>query len=150
MKVFVLLITAFAAASLISKLTTGSWHLTFSGNLAMCLMLCFTAIGHFMFTKGMVMMMPEFVPLKKELVYFTGIAEIALGVGLLFPQFRHITGIILVALFVLMIPANINAAIKRVNYETAAYDGKDISYLRLRIPMQVFFIIWVVYFSIKK
>ncbi|MEJ7685143.1 MAG: hypothetical protein WKG06_46310 [Segetibacter sp.] len=76
MKVLVLLIATFAAASVISRLTTGSWHLTFSGNLAMCLMLCFTAIGHFMFTKGMVMMMAEFIPLKKELVYFTGIAEI--------------------------------------------------------------------------
>lgn len=150
MKVLVVLIVAFAAATVISNLATGSWHLTFSGNLAMCLMLCFTALGHFMFTKGMSMMMPGFIPFKKELVYFTGIAEIVLGAALLFPSFRYFAAIILIPLFVIMIPANINAAIKHVNYETATYDGKGISYLWLRIPMQVFFIIWVWYFAIKK
>jgi hypothetical protein len=49
-----------------------------------------------------------------------------------------------------MLPANIHAAIKHINYETAAYDGKGIRYLWIRVPMQVLFIVWVYYFSVRK
>jgi uncharacterized membrane protein len=115
----------------------------------MFIMLCFTALGHFKFTKGMSMMLPGFIPLKMELVYFTGIAEIVLGLALLFPPLRYGAGIILIVLFILMLPANIYAAITHINYETATYDGKGIGYLWIRIPMQVLFVLWVLYFSVK-
>ena len=95
-------------------------------------------------------MLPEFIPLKIELVYFTGIAEILLGLALVIPSLRYVAGIILIVFFLLMLPANIHAAIKHINYETAAYDGKDISYLWIRVPMQIFFILWILYFSVKK
>src|SRR5689334_11794475 len=113
MKVIIVLIGVFVLSLGISKIAIGDWHLIFSGNLAMCFMLCFTAMGHFMFTKGMTMMMPGPVPFKKELVYLTGIAEILPGIALLFPQYRYVAGIILIGLFVVMLPANINAAIRR-------------------------------------
>ena len=150
MKPLILLIAVFAISAVVSQLATGNWHLIFNGNLAMCIMLCFTALGHFKFTKGMTMMLPASIPLKLELVYFTGIAEIALGLALLFPSLRYVAGIILIVLFLVLLPANIHAAIKHINYETAAYDGKDISYLWVRIPMQVLFIVWVFFFSVKK
>lgn len=150
MKPLILLIAVFAISAVVSPFATGNWHLIFNGNLAMCIMLCFTALGHFKFTKGMTMMLPGFIPLKMELVYFTGIAEIVLGLALLFPSLRYVAGIILIVLFLVMLPANIHAAIKHINYETAAYDGKDISYLWIRVPAQVLFILWVVYFSVKK
>lgn len=150
MKPTILLIAVFAVSAVVSQFATGDWQLIFNGNLAMCIMLCFTALGHFKFTKGMTMMLPGFIPLKMELVYFTGIAEIVLGLALLFPSLRYAAGIILIVLFLLMLPANIYAAIKHINYETAAYDGKDISYLWIRVPMQVLFILWVLYFSVKK
>jgi uncharacterized membrane protein len=72
------------------------------------------------------------------------------GLALLSPSLRYGAGIILIILFILMLPANIYAAIKHINYETAAYDGKGIGYLWIRIPMQVLFILWVLYFSVKK
>lgn len=149
MIVEIVLITVFALASVISKIATGDWHLIFSGNLGMFAMLCLTAMGHFMFAKGMTMMMPEFIPFKKELVYLTGIAEGVLGLALLFPQFRYAAGIVLVILFVLMLPANIHGAIKHIDLEKANYEGKGLSYLWFRIPLQVFFIGWVWYFSIR-
>ena len=150
MKPLILLITVFAISAVVSHFATGNWHLIFNGNLAMCLMLCFTALGHFKFTKGMAMMLPEFIPLKIELVYFTGIAEILLGLALVIPSLRYVAGIILIVFFLLMLPANIHAAIKHINYETAAYDGKGIRYLWIRVPMQVLFIVWVYYFSVRK
>jgi len=149
MKPLFILIAVFILGSVVSKIATNHWNLIFSGNLAMLIMLCFTAMGHFMFTKGMIMMMPGFIPFKKELVYFTGMAEVLLGLGLLFPQYRHISGIVLVVLFVLMLPANIHAAIKQVNFEKGTYDGNGLRYLWFRIPLQLFFIGWILFFSIK-
>jgi uncharacterized membrane protein len=45
----------------------------------MCVMLFFTAIGHFEFTKGMVMMIPSMIPLKTEIIYFTGFFRSFIG-----------------------------------------------------------------------
>lgn len=39
----------------------------------MGIMLIFTSIGHFKFTRGMALMLPRFVPAKKAIVYVTGI-----------------------------------------------------------------------------
>lgn len=144
-----MLLVAFIASSIISKIFAGNWNVVFSGNLAMFIMLCLTTIGHFKFADGMTMMMPEFVPLKRELVYFTGIAEFVLGFALLFPSFRYVAGIILVVLFMLMLPANINAAMKHIDLQKADHSGDGPGYLWLRIPLQVFFIAWVWYFSVR-
>jgi uncharacterized membrane protein len=150
MKPLILLLAVFVLAFVVSLLSAGDGHLMFDGNLSMCIMLLFTALGHFKFTSGMAMMLPGFIPFKTQLVYLTGIAEIVLGLALLFPPFRPVAGIVLIVLFIGMLPANIYAAIKHINYETAAYDGKGIDYLWIRIPMQALFILWILYFAIKK
>jgi len=147
MKPFILLIVVFGVSAVMSRFLTNHWHIMFDGNLAMCIMLFFTAFGHFKFTRGMTMMLPGFIPRRTELVYITGIAEIALGLALLFPAARYEAGITLIVLFILMAPANVYAAIHRVNLETADYDGKGTGYLRIRIPMQILFIGWTLYFS---
>lgn len=147
MKPFYLLLAVFVLSTGISKLTTGNWNLSFGGNLAMALMLCFTALGHFLFTRGMTMMVPGFIPFKRELIYLTGIAEIILGIALLFPSVRAYAGITLIILLVLLLPANIYAAVLKVNYEKANFDGPGLSYLWVRIPMQVLFIGWIWYFA---
>jgi len=148
MKVLIVLLSAFTLSALVSHFFIGDWNLIFSGNLAMMLMLCFSALGHFMFTDGMVLMMPAFVPFKKPLVYITGILEPTLGIALLFSQTRHVTGIALLVMFVLMLPANINAALKHINFEKATYDGNGPAYLWFRVPLQLLFIGWVLYFSV--
>jgi hypothetical protein len=45
--------------------------------------------------------------------------------------------------------ANINAAIHKVDYEKATYEGPGISYLWFRIPLQLLFIAWVAYFGLE-
>ena len=100
MKPFYLLLAVFMLSTGISKLTTGSWNPSFAGNLAMSVMFCFTALGHFFFVKGMTLMVPASVPFKKELVYLTGIAEIILGLALLLPSIRYYTGILLIVFLI--------------------------------------------------
>jgi uncharacterized membrane protein len=98
----------------------------------------------------MAMMMPDVIPFKKELVLFTGFIEIAAAIGLILPALRCITSALLIIFFVIILPANINAAIKKVDYEKGTYDGKGINYLWFRVPLQVFFILWIWYFGIYK
>ncbi len=150
MKVLIVLIVVFLLSVGIARLGTGHWHVAFSANLALFIMLCFTAIGHFKFTAGMVMMVPGPIPFKIEIVYLSGIAEIVLGLALLFPASRTMAAWILIALFVLMLPANIHAALKHISFEKANYEGVGPAYLWFRIPMQLFLIAWLWYFSIRK
>lgn len=148
MKVLLVLIIGFILTTVISRLFIDDWNIMLSGNVAMMLMLWFASLGHFMFTKGMVMMMPAFIPFKGTLVYLTGVMEIILGPLLIVNATRHIAGIILLVMFVVMLPANINAAMKHVDLEKATYDGSGTGYLWFRIPLQILFIAWILYFSI--
>jgi uncharacterized membrane protein len=120
-----------------------------SGRAAMSLMLAFTAIGHFKFTNGMAMMLPSSIPAKKQIVLATGVIEILAAIGLLVLSTIKITGILLIAFFVLILPANIYAALKNINLEKADNSGNGINYLWFRIPEQVFFIAWVYFFAIR-
>jgi len=127
----------------------GNPDINVSGRVAMSLMLVFTAIGHFKFTNGMAMMLPVFIPAKNQIVLVTGLIEILAAIGLLVLPTIKVTGILLIAFFVLILPANIYAAIKNVNLEKADNSGNGINYLWFRIPEQVFFIAWIYLFAVR-
>ena len=149
MKPLVVLITVFLLSLLITWLVTGIVNTDLSGRIAMAVMLVFTAIGHFKFQQGMTMMMPDFIPLKKELVYATGIFEIVAGVGLLIKETEYFTGIALIIFFLLILPANINAAINKIDFEKGTHEGRGAGYLWFRIPLQVLFIWWAYWFAVR-
>lgn len=146
----IVLLAAFAASLLIIKAVTRKWNFPLSGRIAMCAMLFFTALGHVMFPKGMAMMIPPFIPFRLELVYFTGLLEVAGGIGLLLPKFRRISAILLITFFVLITPANIYAAMHHIDLQKASCDGNGPAYLWFRLPLQLFFIAWVWYFGLRK
>ena len=149
MAVLIVLIISFISSLGITKLVSGEWNYILSGNIAMCVMLLFTAFGHFRFSKGMAMMIPKPIPNKTELVYMTGFIEIAAGAGLLFPYWRHNAGLFIILFFILILPANIYAALHKLDYQKGTYNGKGAGYLWFRIPMQFFLIAWVWYFSVS-
>ncbi|TRX57608.1 hypothetical protein FNH22_15835 [Fulvivirga sp. M361] len=143
MKPLFVLIGTFILSIVIIKLATHRIDYQLSGRIAMSSMLLFTAIGHFTFTKGMAAMVPDFLPLKSEIVLITGVIEILFAVGLLVPSYKLLTGWVLIAFFILILPANIKASIEHINYQTGELNGNGLSYLWFRIPLQVIFIIWV-------
>lgn len=149
MKPLIVLLVSFVVSLLIIKAVRGQYEFAFSARIAMAIMLMFTSIAHFLFNKGMVMMMPGFVPCKELLVYLTGLIEIIAAIGLLVPGFKTITGWFLIVFFVLLLPANVYAAFKHVNYEKATFDGNGLSYLWFRVPLQILFIVWVYISSIR-
>ncbi len=150
MKPLFVLLLSFILASFTAYLVIGESQFMYCGNIAMCVMLLFTAIGHFKYTRGMAMMLPDFIPYKIAVIYSTALLEIVLGLILLIPLYQYSTGIAIIIMFVLMLPANISAARRHVSYEKADYTGKGPAYLWFRVPMQVFLIVWVLYFSILR
>lgn len=112
-------------------------------------MLVFTAIAHFVYTQGMVMMLPDFIPYKKNLIYVTGVIELAAAVGLVIPSIRALTGWFLIAFFVLLLPANILAAIRHIDYQKGTSDGNGLNYLWFRVPLQVLFVVWTYISAIR-
>ncbi|MBS1531978.1 MAG: hypothetical protein JSU01_16885 [Bacteroidetes bacterium] len=147
MKPLAVLLVVFCIVMSVTRLTGGTWDYILSGNIAMAAMLLFTAIGHFVYREGMAMMVPDAIPAKKQLVYLTGIMEIVFAAGLCIPDARRLAADLLILFFLLILPANINAAQKTVDFQKANNRGYGVGYLWLRIPMQVFFILWVAYFG---
>jgi len=149
MKLLTILFITFILALLGTKILQGNWNFLFSGNLGMAVFIIFTGLTHFKLQKGMAMMVPDFIPAKMFWVYFTGVIEIAAGIGLMIPSLREITAILLIVFFVLVFLANINSSRKNVNLFKADYSGPGMAYLyRERLPMQIILIVWTWYFGI--
>ena len=148
MKPLIVLLSVFFISLILNKIFTRGYKLGFSGRIAIAVMLVFTAIAHIVFTEGMAMMIPSFIPFKTELVYLTGILEIAAAFGILIPGTRLLTAWLLIAFFILILPANIYAALNTVDYQNAHFNGPGLSYLWFRIPLQIFFIGWTYFTAI--
>ena len=149
MKLLSIIAVTFIVSLGATKLIQGFWNFLFSGNLAMAVFIIFTGLAHFKYQKGMAMMIPDFFPAKLFLVYFTGILEIAAGVGLMIPSVREITAILLILFFVIIFFANINSSKKNINLFKADFTGPGLGYLyKERLPMQIILIAWTWFFGI--
>ena len=120
--------------------------LTFIGRAALAVMLIVTGISHFTNTDLMIEMMPDFMPAKREIVYFTGICELLATIGLLWEKTFKLTAVMLIIFFVAILPANIIGSIKQVQLGGME---NGVMYLLFRIPLQILFIFWAYYFGIR-
>ncbi len=149
MKLLSILFVTFILGLLATKIFQENWNFLFSGNLGMAAFIIFTGLAHFKFQKGMAMMIPEPVPGKIFWVYFTGVLEIAAGIGLMIPSMRELTAVLLIVFFLLVFIANINSSRKNINIFKADFTGPGMAYLyKERIPMQIILIAWTWYFGI--
>lgn len=149
MKPLIVLLLSFTISLFILKIINKEYKFTQSARIAMSIMLVFTAVGHFAFTKGMSMMIPNFIPFKESFIYLTGIFEILLAIGLLIPTLKTISGWALIIFLLLMLPANIYASVNNVNYQKGTFDGNGLAYLWFRIPLQILFIVWTYISTIR-
>jgi len=149
MKPLLILLGVFFIALIVMKPVRGSYDGALAGRIAMAAMLVFTAIGHFVYTKGMALMLPEAIPFRTAIVYLTGVLEIAAAIGLFIPNLKIIAAWLLIVFFILVLPANIYAAIKQLDYQKATFDGNGLMYLVFRIPLQLLFIAWIYLSAIK-
>ena len=149
MKLLGILFITFALALVGTKIFEGNWNLLFSGNLGMAVFMIFTGFAHFKFQKGMALMIPKFIPAKMFWVYFTGLIEILVAIGLMIPSIRELTSILLIIFLILVFIANVYSSRMKVNLFKADYSGPGMAYLyKERIPMQIILITWTWYFGI--
>ncbi|MBT1702907.1 DoxX family protein [Chryseosolibacter indicus] len=146
----VVLLLAFGITLFIQRLVKKQVYVAQAGRIAMAVMLILTGVSHFIFTKGMSLMLPQFLPKRELIVWLTGVLEILGAIGLLVSKTQRLTSILIIIFFVSILPSNIYASLHHVNYQTATFDGKGPEYLWIRIPMQIVFILWVWYFGYKK
>jgi len=92
---------------------------------------------HFVHADEFVRIVPAFLPAPLALVYISGVAEIAGGLGLLVERTRRFAAWGLIALFVAVFPANINMAVNHI-----PLGGAPPWAAWARLPFQVLFI-WV-------
>ena len=80
--------------------------------------------------------MPKFLPAHDLLIYLSGVAEILLGIGVLFPQTRSLALWGIIAMLLVFLIVHINMLFP--------YNGLGISpwILWLRIPIQFLLIYW--------
>src|SRR4030095_10722174 len=134
----IFLLGTFAFLYLINRFLLGRrLTLSFIGRASMAVMLVVTGISHFTNTQQMIDMMPDFMPAKREMIYFTGACELLAVIGLLWERTARIASILLIIFFALVLPANIVGSLKSVQFGGMQYGPW---YLLFRIPLQLFFI----------
>ncbi|MTE13837.1 DoxX family protein [Nocardia aurantiaca] len=83
----------------------------------------------------LVAMVPSFVPFPDFTVYATGVLEYLGALGLVLAPTRRLAGLALALLFVLLLPANIHAAVDNV-----PFNGEPATPLWFRVPEQLVYI----------
>ncbi len=100
--------------------------------------------NHFLSPDAYAAMMPAALPWPYGLVYASGVAEIAGGLGLIHPRTRRLAAWGLIALLVAVFPANINMAINDIPLA-----GRDLpAWARWgRLPLQLVMVAWAYRFT---
>jgi uncharacterized membrane protein len=101
-------------------------------------------LNHFLSTDVYVGMMPAVLPAPLALVYVSGVAEMAGGLGLLPTRTRKLAAWGLIALFVAVFPANVNMA---VNGLPLGKHAVPLWALWARLPLQLVLIAWAYLFT---
>ena len=114
--------------------------------IGLSLFFIFTAMGHFIRTQEMAMMLPQFVPYRTETIYLTGVLELLGAIGVWIPRLTKLTGFLLILMLIGVLPANIYSAINRVEF---GGHGAGPVYLLVRVPFQIF-AIWWTYFATEQ
>jgi uncharacterized membrane protein len=97
-------------------------------------------VSHFLSPNSYLAIMPRYLPWPAALVAISGAAEIAGGLGVLFPVSRRLAAWGLIALLIFVFPANIQAISTGLVIAGRAVPGWI---LWLRLPLQLVFVVWV-------
>ena len=93
---------------------------------------------HFLKPRPCESIMPEALPAHRELVYLSGLAEMAGGAGVLADRTRSWAGWWLIATMVAVFPANVNMAVNAERFRAVPE-----ALLWVRLPIQPLLIAWV-------
>jgi uncharacterized membrane protein len=98
----------------------------------------FAGVMHFVKPRWYERIMPPYIPAHRELVYASGVAEIAGALGTMHPRTRRRAGLFLIATLVAVFPANVHMAVNAGDYGDVPEPA-----LWARLPLQAVFVYWV-------
>lgn len=105
-------------------------------------------VFHFLVPGLYVQVVPPVLPAPLALVYLSGLAEVAVGIGLLFPRTRRHAAWATVALLVAVFPANVYMATSGVVVEGMPGGGDPSALVRWgRLPVQAVLILWAFWYT---
>jgi len=106
-------------------------------------------VTHFRTPKVYARIVPPQFPRPVALAYLSGIAEIALGVGVLFRRTRRRSAWGLVALLVAVFPANVHMATSGMAAEMVPDRFRSLAQVaaRVRLPLQALLIRWAWWYT---
>jgi uncharacterized membrane protein len=93
-----------------------------------------SGVGHFTHAALMASIIPPFFPDRPQLVFLTGVLELAGAVGLLLPAFTRVASACLAVFMIAIFPANVYAAGQTVG-------GLHMPSVPVRLAMQVVYIL---------
>jgi len=102
---------------------------------------------HFVVPELYAQIIPPFLPAPLALVYLSGVAEIACGIGVLLPRTRRYAAWATIALLIAIFPANVYMATSMVVVD--GIGGSDPSPLIrwARLPLQGVLILWAYWYT---
>ena len=106
----------------------------------------YIGIRHFIDLDFFLAIMPDYLPLHKELVYLSGLFEILFCIMLLFPKYRFYAAWGLIFLLIAVFPANIHLAQSIEAQQAIGVSREQAIY---RLPFQAVFIA-IAYWHSKK
>ncbi len=84
--------------------------------------------------------MPKVVPAHREVIYASGVAELACAVGLLRPRTRRVSGWVAVGLLLAVYPANLKMAADSARTDNTKLQAVAFGRLPMQLPM-----LWTAY-----
>lgn len=104
-------------------------------------------VKHFTDADLFVAMVPSWLPQPLWLVWISGVAEVAGGLGILVPAVRRAAGLGLIALYVAVFPANVNMALHDLPLGATHVPTWA---LWARLPLQGVLIAWAWWVAVRR
>ncbi|MBP1986114.1 DoxX family protein [Halolamina salifodinae] len=115
-----------------------------TGRAVMGLFYVVAGVSHFFAPRAFKRVVPPQLPRPRALVYLSGIAEIVLGIGVLFERTRRVSAWGLVALLIAVFPANVYMATDDVAADLVPERFADTARVAawVRLPLQAVLVGW--------
>jgi uncharacterized membrane protein len=103
---------------------------------------------HFVVPELYVQIVPPALPAPLALVYLSGLAEVGVGAGLLYPRTRRYAAWATVALLLAIFPANVYMATSGVVVQGMPGGGDPSPLVRwVRLPLQGVLVLWALWYT---
>ncbi len=134
---------ALGAGALFPDLGIGAGR---AGRIGLAAVFVFTALGHFARARAMAEMLPPWVPARLPIIWATGLVEAGFAAALVRAGDTRVAGLAVIAFLLLVFPANVSAATRRVNF---GGHGRGPAYILPRAALQLFLIAWAYWFAVR-